>query len=429
MPETPDKQRQRPRPGRWHLGLAVAAGLSLVGLVGAYATEPATSAPAASAVDFDAAMRGLKFDPAKADGNLDAKGKANGLLDADEMALVAAVLNLPTLDLRSTGGVDHQTAAAAYAQALTSATVDTTRLAKSYPTAATVVAGYAMLGDGSFKAFNAMTTAFGAPLKGDYTLALQLDRYFSPSGDADGDGASNRAEYAAFRRDGRDAYVRAALDPSVKPAAGQPVAVAPPPAAARRLVGVVLYPGFEVLDVFGPVEMWANEPYFEVVLISETGGEVRSAQGAVVKADYSFGTAPQLNIMMVPGGVGTMAQLENTTLLDFLKRQDKGTEFTTSVCTGSALLAKAGLLNGRSATTNKAFFSLAVGQDSSVAWKKSARWVEDGKLFTSSGVSAGTDMALALVARIYGKDHARALARSLEYQWSEDPAADPFAIP
>jgi putative intracellular protease/amidase len=429
MSKTPVKQRHSPCPKHWHVGLMVAAGLSLSGLVGAFAADVPPPAPAAGAVDFDVAMKGLRFDPAKADGNLDAKGKANGLLDADEMALVAAVLNNPTLDLRASGGVDYQSTAAAYAQAVTSAAVDTRRLAKAYPTVATVVAGYALLGEGSFKAFNAMTTAFGAPLNGDYALALQLDRYFSPSGDADGDGASNRAEYDAFRKNGRDAYVRAALDPAVKPAAGQPVAAAPPPAAARRIVGVVLYPGFEVLDVFGPVEMWANEPDFEVVLISETGAEVRSAQGVVVNADYSFGTAPQLDIMMVPGGAGTMAQLENPLLLDFLKRQDKGTSFTTSVCTGSALLARAGLLKGRTATTNKAFFSLSVDQDSTVAWKKSARWVEDGKLFTSSGVSAGTDMALALVARIYGKDHARALARSLEYQWSEDPAVDPFAIP
>ncbi|NBU29364.1 MAG: DJ-1/PfpI family protein, partial [Caulobacteraceae bacterium] len=147
------------------------------------------------------------------------------------------------------------------------------------------------------------------------------------------------------------------------------------------------------------------------------------------KADFGFEGAPKLDVMMVPGGAGTMAQLENPVLLEFLKRQDSQTEFTASVCTGSALLAKAGLLKGRRATTNKAYFSLATGQDASVRWMRRARWVEDGKFFTSSGVSAGTDMALGLVARIYGRDHARALARSLEYQWSEDADHDPFALP
>jgi putative intracellular protease/amidase len=195
------------------------------------------------------------------------------------------------------------------------------------------------------------------------------------------------------------------------------------------VIGVVLYPGFEVLDVFGPVEMWANVPDFQVVMIAEKGGLVRSAQGAQVMADYDFDGAPKLDVMMVPGGVGTRAELENPVFLNFLRRQDKTTEFTTSVCSGSALLAKAGLLKGRKATSNKAFFSLATSQDASVDWRKEARWVEDGKFFTSSGVSAGTDMALGLVARIYGKDQARRLARSLEYQWSEDADNDPFAIP
>jgi len=123
-----------------------------------------------------------------------------------------------------------------------------------------------------------------------------------------------------------------------------------------------------------------------------------------------------------------MPGLGNSVFLDFLRKQDQTTEFTTSVCSRLALLAKAGLLKGRRATSNKTFFALAVSQDASVTWVKHARWVEDGKMITSSGVSAGTDMALGLVARIYGKDRARALARVLEYQWNEDPSLDPFAV-
>lgn len=203
---------------------------------------------------------------------------------------------------------------------------------------------------------------------------------------------------------------------------------AKPQKGGKKLVGVVLYPGFEVLDVFGPVEMWANVPDFKVVLIAQKLGAVKSAQGVSVVADFDFETAPPLDIMMVPGGIGTYAELGNSVFLDYLRKQDQTTEFTTSVCTGSALLAKAGLLKGRRATSNKKFFSLAVKQDPSVTWVKHARWVEDGKMITSSGVSAGTDMALGLVAKIYGKDRARALADVLEYQWSDDPNLDPFAI-
>ena len=201
-----------------------------------------------------------------------------------------------------------------------------------------------------------------------------------------------------------------------------------PHKGGKKVVGVVLYPGFEVLDVFGPVEMWANVPDFKVILIAQKLGAVKSAQGVSVVADFDFETAPPLDIMMVPGGIGTYAELGNSVFLDYLRKQDQTTEYTTSVCTGSALLAKAGLLKGRRATSNKKFFSLAVKQDPSVTWIKQARWVEDGKMITSSGVSAGTDMALGLVAKIYGKDRARTLADVLEYQWSDDPNLDPFAI-
>jgi putative intracellular protease/amidase len=209
------------------------------------------------------------------------------------------------------------------------------------------------------------------------------------------------------------------------------VAPAPSPAqqTARKVVGVVLYPGFELLDVFGPVEMWANVPEMEVVMIAEQAGVVRSAQGVEVIATHGFSNAPKIAILMTPGGVGTLPALENARLLDVLREQDRTVELMTSVCTGSALLAKAGLLTGRRATSNKAFFQLAVDQDPEVTWVRSARWVEDGKYVTSSGVSAGTDMALGVVARFYGLERARQLARSLEYQWNEDPSNDPFALP
>ena len=397
--------------------------LAAVMLLGTATPSPAQPA----SVDFDAALRGLKFKPEKVDGNQGAKGKANGLLDADEMALAAAILNDPDRHLEAKGGLDRSKLVAAYDQALASAQADLARLTKTWPSAPQVAAGYALLGEDSYLAFNAMAGAFGAPMKGDYTLARALTPYLSADGDADGDGASNRDEYAATIKEDRAAYLRAALDPAIKPVKA---AATPSPAAEiARVVGVILYPGFEVLDVFGPVEMWANTPGLEVMMISQDGGPVRSAQGTVVHADYSFATAPKLSIMMVPGGAGTFSELENPTFLSFLKTKDAETEFTTSVCTGSALLARAGLLKGRKATSNKALFSLAVDQDPSATWMKRARWVEDGKYFTSSGVSAGTDMALGLVARLKSKAEAQALAKSLEYEWRDDPARDPFAKP
>jgi putative intracellular protease/amidase len=380
-----------------------------------------------AAADFDAAMRGLGFNPGTTDGNLDASSAGNGILDADEMALVAAILQNPTLDLKSKGGVDHASVVAAFAQAQASAAADFQKLTSRYPTSPTVGAGYAMLGDASLKSYSAMASNFGAPMKGDYSLAIKTGKFLSYDGDADGDGATNRAEYLAFIGKGRESYIKAALSPDLKPDPNQ-VAQAPPIAPGRKTIGVVLYPGFEVLDVFGPVEMWANVPDFNVILISQEGGAVKSAQGVSAVADYSFATAPQLDIMMVPGGVGTRTELNNEVMLNFLRKQNEKTQLTTSVCTGSAILAKAGLLKGHKATSNKNFFSLATSADPSVDWQGKARWVEDGKFITSSGVSAGTDMALGLIAKLYGKERASLLAHALEYQWSDDPANDPFAI-
>lgn len=404
---------------------AMAAALACTAIV---AGSTALAQTGARQVDFDAAMRGLNFNPASLDGNLDATMNGNGIPDADEMALVSAILADASLDLSAKGGVDHKSVAAAFAQAEASASQDFKPLASRYPTAATVGAGYAMLGENSLKSYSAMAASFGAPMKGDYTLAIKLGKYLAHDGDADGDGVSNRTEYLASIGSGRAAYIRAALGPDIKAAPDQQVQ-APPVAPGRKLVGVVLYPGFEVLDVFGPVEMWAYVPQFQVVMISQDGGPVRSAQGVSALADFSFANAPQLDIMMVPGGLGTRTELNNPVMIDFIRKQDERTQLTTSVCTGSALLAKAGLLKGRKATSNKNFFSLAVQQDPSVDWQGKARWVEDGKYITSSGVSAGTDMALGLIARLYGKEQAGLLAHSLEYEWNSDPTNDPFAIP
>jgi transcriptional regulator GlxA family with amidase domain len=113
-------------------------------------------------------------------------------------------------------------------------------------------------------------------------------------------------------------------------------------------------------------------------------------------------------------------------MLDFLRRRTATAEVTMSVCSGSAILAKAGLLDGRRATSNKQFFDLARAQSTAVRWVEQARWVEDGPFATSSGVSAGTDMALAVIAKIYGREVAQEIADSTEYEWQQDSARDPF---
>ena len=202
-------------------------------------------------------------------------------------------------------------------------------------------------------------------------------------------------------------------------------------------LGVVLYPGFELLDVFGPVEMFSNvgSARLKIVMVAEKAGVVASGSmadgpaipGPKVVADYGFDDAPHLDILLVPGGLGTLRELNNEVLLQWLRKRAAEAQITTSVCSGSAILAKAGLLDGRKATSNKAFFSLATAQSDKTEWIAKARWVDDGDIVTSSGVSAGIDMALALIERLFGTEEAEQIAKGTEYQWHRDPDVDPFA--
>ncbi|WP_395671232.1 DJ-1/PfpI family protein [Phenylobacterium sp.] len=215
--------------------------------------------------------------------------------------------------------------------------------------------------------------------------------------------------------------------------AAAPAAAQTPPAPRAeppkpKKLGIVLFPRFETLDVFGPVEMWGRLREYELVTVSEHGGPVVSSQGVETVARYAFATAPRLDILMVPGGVGVRTQVGNPVMLDFLRRQDRQSEWTMSVCTGAALLARAGLLDGRKATTNKRSYPWVITQSDAVRWQGRARWVEDGKYITSSGVSAGTDMALSLVERLDGRAAAEEMADYAEYVWNSDPHNDPFAI-
>lgn len=194
---------------------------------------------------------------------------------------------------------------------------------------------------------------------------------------------------------------------------------------AKR-IGIVVFDDFETLDVFGPVQIWGRLANHGLIIVSSDGGAVRSAQGTRIMADCGFADAPPLDVLMVPGGQGTRSMVHDDALLDFVRRQDRRTRWTTSVCTGAAILAKAGVLDGRNATTNKVAFDWVASQSGKIAWRRRARWVVDGKYVTSSGVSAGTDMALALVERLYDSDTAEGIARAAEYQWNDDPNDDPF---
>lgn len=215
----------------------------------------------------------------------------------------------------------------------------------------------------------------------------------------------------------------------VPPASAETPTIKPDdkPSKSKRLA-IVLFDRFETLDVFGPVQMWGRLKDYEVVTVCEHGGTITSSQGIETVCRFSFPDAPQFEIIMIPGCGGTRTEVGNPAMLDFLRKQDRKTEWTTSVCTGAAVLARAGILDGRKATTNKRAFAWATGQSQAVQWQGRARWVVDGKYITSSGVSAGTDMALGLVEQMYGHTEAVRIAEGAEYIWNSDPNNDPFAV-
>jgi transcriptional regulator GlxA family with amidase domain len=203
--------------------------------------------------------------------------------------------------------------------------------------------------------------------------------------------------------------------------------------SSPRTVGVLLFPAFEPLDVFGPVEAFAiaerdGAPAFAVVTIAERLEPVPMRGGPRLVPDHTLDTAPALDVLVVPGGPGTRSEVANEAVRAFLRDRARRVEVLASVCTGAALLGAAGLLDGLSATTNRRSFDWVVSVSSpAVRWDRESRFVDAGRVVTSAGVSAGTDMALHLVSRLAGDDVARAAAQRMEYATS--PAGGPGAPP
>ena len=200
--------------------------------------------------------------------------------------------------------------------------------------------------------------------------------------------------------------------------------------AGPKRIGAVLFEGFELLDVFGPLEAWgmlAVQGQCAIATVAANAGPISSAQGPKAIADFGFDDCPHLDLILVPGGIGTRREVGNQAMLDWLRHRSERAEIVSSVCTGASLLARAGLLDGRRATTNKRSFKWVTQQGAAVTWVREARWVEDGRFATSSGVSAGIDMTLALMARLFGAETAEKIAIAMEYEWHRDAGWDPFA--
>lgn len=195
-----------------------------------------------------------------------------------------------------------------------------------------------------------------------------------------------------------------------------------------KKIGALVFPNFELLDMFGPLEMFAlMDDEVEVTMIGQNGGVVCGRGGPKTQCDLSYDDDAAFDMLLVPGGAGTREEVTNPVTLNWLRAQSEKTELVMTVCTGSTLLSATGLLDRRRATTNKRSFEWATSHGPNVDWVKQARWVEDGKYFTSSGVSAGMDMALTVIAQKFGLEAAESTAIRAEYDWHRDADYDPFA--
>lgn len=193
-----------------------------------------------------------------------------------------------------------------------------------------------------------------------------------------------------------------------------------------RTIGVVVFEGAEELDFVGPWEVFTMlqkvEPETcEAFLVSERGREVRCAKGMRVLADYSFADAPQADVIVIPGGQGTRTEDKNPVILEFLRKQAKQAELMTSVCTGAFLLQAIGLLEGKKATTH--WGSIERLGERGVEVVEFTRFVDEGAVITAAGVSAGIDMSLHIVGRLWSPELARKVQKAMEY-FPEPPYGD-----
>jgi len=193
----------------------------------------------------------------------------------------------------------------------------------------------------------------------------------------------------------------------------------------KRNVGILLFPDVEILDFAGPLEVFSSasasgelggsERLCNVFTMAESADPIRCNNPLTVTPDYTLADCPQMDILLVPGGRGTRPALDRPELIEWIAARAAAAELTTSVCTGSFLLAKAGLLDGKSATTYFGSIEFMRELFPAVDTQESVRWIDAGEVVTSAGVSAGIDMALYLLQRLYGKEVADATARNIEY--------------
>ncbi|KDO18149.1 hypothetical protein SPRG_16356 [Saprolegnia parasitica CBS 223.65] len=200
----------------------------------------------------------------------------------------------------------------------------------------------------------------------------------------------------------------------------------------KLTVGVLLFDGYTIMDVAGPLQLFDMLPdVFDTVTISQHAGTMWTnppMAGTPMVASHSFESAPRIDILLLPGGLGTDVFAKDPAYLAFVRARAESATYILSVCTGSSFLAASGLLDGKRATTNKlAFQHIQSFGSSAIQWVKQARWVVDGNIWTSSGVTAGIDMAAAFLTSVVGTERVKPILELIEYVPSTNESHDPFS--
>lgn len=205
---------------------------------------------------------------------------------------------------------------------------------------------------------------------------------------------------------------------------------------------VALFPSFDAIDIFGPLDsLWylAFSRQLNLALLSETLEPVwaRPPFSSLNTQNSSFwysinpthtydNPPPDIEVLLVPGGAGVRF-LNLTTQIEFVRKTYPNLRYLISICTGAGILAEAGVLDGRSATTNKLAWAQVTEKGPKVKWRSPARWIVDGNIWSSSGVTAGLDLIFAFIEEVYGSQVAKDLQKPLEYERRSDMCDDPFA--
>ena len=196
-----------------------------------------------------------------------------------------------------------------------------------------------------------------------------------------------------------------------------------------RNVGIMLFEGAELLDFAGPYEAFSSARYvdgtfcFNTFSVGQAKGSITSNNGLPCGVEYDFDGAPDIDILVVPGGQGTRTEIDNPVVIDWIREVAGGAELMTSVCTGSFLMAKAGLLDGKKATTHWGSIERMRETFPDIEVLEQVRFVDDGFVVmigfvvSSAGVSAGIDMSLHVIERLCGREAAASSARLMEYDY------------